>query len=395
MSLRHCWKKYQIKTTTTYRWNRYTVTSTIQYSESTSTSYAVDFTNLYDHGIETCAISRSGYTLDKQTGEFVLNSMSTGIEGAYDTLSATNDAYYDKYVIPGNGLRSAANWIAISPSNIEPNASGSYPKYYWALELENNGDVTLLLKNKYGLNNWRNLEFTLKQSVASYVDGPGTSQGQVTSTSRSAYPNNGRSGNYWYVYQGSSTSQSAGSYVEDVIGSTESQYPANGVSGSYWYVYQGSDSIDPVAVNLSQSSGLYVGLPITISVDPSTSKVYGGTVSYQYQVQINNDGQWITLGTTTETSYPYTIPTGATNLQFRVLASDDLGFTSTDYVNSASVSVVAFKPGTQQVLHRKNASGGYDVIWLETDSEVVIRPDGTTLEATLADIESRLSGLGV
>ena len=189
--------------------------------------------------------------------------------------------------------------------------------------------------------------------------------------------------------------QSAGDLIGTIIGTTASQYPSNGVSGSYWYIYQGSDSIDPVAVNLSQSSGLYVGLPITISVDPSTSKVYGGNVSYQYQVQINNDGQWVTLGTTTETSYAYTIPTGATNLQFRVLASDDLGFTSTDYVNSASVSVVAFKPGTQQVLHRKNASGGYDVIWLETDSEVVIRPDGTTLDATLVDIESRLSGLGV
>lgn len=189
--------------------------------------------------------------------------------------------------------------------------------------------------------------------------------------------------------------QSAGDLVGTVVGTAETKYPSNGVSGSYWYVYQGSDSIDPIAVNLSQSSGLYVGLLITISVDPSTSKVYGGTVSYQYQVQINNDGQWITLGTTTETSYPYTIPTGATNLQFRVLASDNLGFTSTDYINSASVSVVAFKPGTQQVLHRKNASGGYDVIWLETDSEVVIRPDGTTLEATLVNIESRLSGLGV
>ena len=204
-----------------------------------------------------------------------------------------------------------------------------------------------------------------------------------------------RSSKVLIYYNEIDRNEEIGNLIGQVIGSTESQYPANGVSGSYWYVYQGSDSIDPVAVNLSQSSGLYVGLPITISVDPSTSKVYGGSVSYQYQVQLNNDGQWVTLGTTTETSYPYTIPIGVTNLQFRVLASDDLGFTSTDYVNSASVSVVAFKPGTQQVLHRKNASGDYDVIWLETDSDVVIRPDGTTLKAALADIESRLSGLGV
>ena len=190
-------------------------------------------------------------------------------------------------------------------------------------------------------------------------------------------------------------SQGSGELVGEAVHKNNSKYPTNGVSGSYWYIYQGSDSIDPVAVNLSQSSGLYVGLPITISVYPSTFKVYGGTVSYQYQVQLNNNGQWVTLGTTTETSYSYTIPTGATNLQFRVLASDDLGFTSTDYANSASVSVVAFKPGTQQVLHRKNTSGNYDVIWLETDSDVVIRPDGTKLSDVLANIESRLSELGV
>src|SRR5699024_8540406 len=51
----------------------------------------------------------------------------------------------------------------------------------------------------------------------------GSSNGTVTSTNRSAYPDNDRKGNYWYRYSKSSTTQSAGDYIEDVIGSTESQ----------------------------------------------------------------------------------------------------------------------------------------------------------------------------
>lgn len=383
MSFRHCWKKYQIKTTTTYTWNRYSVKSSSQLKVIESESYSgVDCSDM-----ETAIVS-TGYSASGNKAK------PSGGTQAFD--------YDDSYYLAGEyySRKSPATYIYLFPDGnaltdtfyrrTPPTGSEvvSISTMYWVYDDSRSREVRLRQYN----NNYDWGIDTLQ--VVSNV-GPGTAQGQVTSTNRSAYPDNGQSGSYWYTYQSSNTTQSAGTYVEDVIGAAKSQYPANGVSGSYWYVYQGSDSIDPVAVNLSQSSGLYVGLPITISVDPSTSKVYGGTVSYQYQAQLNNDGHWVTLETTTETSYPYTIPIGATNLQFRVLASDDLGFTSTDYVNSASVSVVAFKPGTQQVLHRKNASGSYDVIWLETDSEVVIRPDGTTLEATLADIESRLSGLGV
>ena len=64
-----------------------------------------------------------------------------------------------------------------------------------------------------------------------------TSYGTVTSTSRSAYPTNGKSGSYWYVSAGS-TSQTldepgtlSGTIVADY-----GTYPENGKSGNYWYV---------------------------------------------------------------------------------------------------------------------------------------------------------------
>ena len=56
-----------------------------------------------------------------------------------------------------------------------------------------------------------------------------TSYGEVTSTSRSAYPDNGVSGNYWYVYQGSS--QSSGNSTITII---YDQIPAIQSSGAQY-----------------------------------------------------------------------------------------------------------------------------------------------------------------
>ena len=64
-----------------------------------------------------------------------------------------------------------------------------------------------------------------------------TSYGTVTSTNRYSYPTNGRSGSYWYVSAGS-TSQTldepgtlSGTVVADY-----GTYPENGKSGNYWYI---------------------------------------------------------------------------------------------------------------------------------------------------------------
>ena len=40
----------------------------------------------------------------------------------------------------------------------------------------------------------------------------------------------------------------------------------------------------------------------------------------------------------------------------------------------------------RQRLHRKNASGTYDVIHLETESGLVLRSDGTTVEQAITDL---------
>lgn len=125
--------------------------------------------------------------------------------------------------------------------------------------------------------------------------------------------------------------------------STDGAYPADGVSGNVWYTKQGIDNIDPSACSIP--STIMGGTQITITVTPGTGKVYAGTVSYIYQVKLGS-GSWQTIATTTATTRTYTVPYGTESIQARVRAQDNLGFTSTDYVTSSSVTVINNQPPT-------------------------------------------------
>lgn len=203
-----------------------------------------------------------------------------------------------------------------------------------------------------------------------------------------------RGGERYYDVYKLTKSQTQGSKIDDIATPTSGQYPSNGVSGSYWYVYQGQDSIDPVSIEAPITNWLYIGQQVVVTASPSVSKVYGGTVSYQYQVQING-GSWTNIGSkTTATSVNYTIPEGTVSIAFRVQASDDLGFTSTDWVQSETYIVSKYEPGIKHRVHRKNEDGEYDITHFETDTSCVLMSDGTSLEDQLVNIISEIERRG-
>ena len=126
-------------------------------------------------------------------------------------------------------------------------------------------------------------------------------------------------------------------YISDISSAQSSTYPRDNYSGSYWYVYKGSDNIDPTAVGYSTNSPKG-GESITINVGPR-SNTYGGTITYKYEVQLSG-GRWTNIGSTTSTAKSYVIPKGTTTFRARVVASDNMGFTSTDYVTGNQIAVV-------------------------------------------------------
>lgn len=114
-------------------------------------------------------------------------------------------------------------------------------------------------------------------------------------------------------------------------------YPQDGEQDSYWYTYKGSDSIDPTELSYSTDAPKG-GESVTVTLTPAAN-TYGGTISYQYQCQVDG-GSWTNAGAaTTATSKDIVVPKGAETFRVRALASDDMGFTSADYVTGAELEV--------------------------------------------------------
>lgn len=122
-----------------------------------------------------------------------------------------------------------------------------------------------------------------------------------------------------------------------------SAYPNYDVSGSYFYEAETQDNIDPSSVNLPES--IRYNSDITISITPSSDAQTNsyGNITYTYQYKFDN-GSWTTIETTSETSVELHIPSDKSSIQARVLAQDDIGFTSSTYVLSSTVSIYASDP---------------------------------------------------
>ena len=100
-------------------------------------------------------------------------------------------------------------------------------------------------------------------------------------------------------------------------------------------------NLDPTSVALSNTSPM-IGTSNSIVVTRSTSSLTYGTLTYTYQYSTNSGTSWITLGTSTNTSYSFIVPAGISQIKVRVQASDGIGTTSANYVTSANYSVVSY-----------------------------------------------------
>ena len=330
MSTRYVWDQCNIKYTTTY---------SLKYD---SEAYEV---GNFDDDNDPDPIACGSYSINQSTGRFVSGSPSMRVTD--DNMhNSTIDTY--RYLFLANYRDGAIDYTTL----YDAQPGGDVEDYYWWRSGSNHQPQSMYL---YG---YRKPDRLIK------------------------------------IYKlASKRTASKGSVIKAISGSSSGQYPSNGVSGSYWYAYSGSDSIDPTSISTVVDRWLCIGQQLTITASPSTSIKYGGTTSYQYQVQLNG-GSWTNIGSkTTATSINYNIPEGTTSIRFQVLASDNMGFTSTTWVQSPTYQVSKFVPGIAQKLHRKNASGEYDLVHMETDTQIVLMNSGSTLEdellAILAEIERR------
>ena len=183
------WNRYQLNKITTYLWNRYDVDSEIDYYSTTyggsgSITNSNGFRKIYVHQKTTAP------NFDSDTGR-VSSPLTSGNLNGIEVGHWFTTSVYGKtaYQYSSDGENGTIIYYSQSIS--------SSPHYTY--------------------------------SQGSYLD-------QVTSQVSSSYPNNGRSGNYWYVYQSSDTSYSRGDFIAIVTSKEENAYPDNNYSGDYWYV---------------------------------------------------------------------------------------------------------------------------------------------------------------
>lgn len=221
-------------------------------------------------------------------------------------------------------------------------STGQGVGYYYGTSVEDDGDHTPTIVNK------RSSE---SKTIAkgTYFSSPGNASVYYASSDTVwTYTNAGYNDTFDYTLKITSGtgyivqySDAKGStQYDNVVSDVSSTYPSNGIKGSYWYVLLGSDTIDPSA--LTMTGEVKAGETVTLTITPSATIAYGGTVTYTVQTTTDGDN-WYDAGTTTDTTMTLTVPEAAA-WNARVIASDDTGFTSTTavYANGSEdlVSVI-------------------------------------------------------
>lgn len=172
-----------------------------------------------------------------------------------------------------------------------------------------------------------------------------TSGGQDRRCELNCIAKNDASDTYDYYYYVRSQGNYPDEFQEYVSNRSPSAYPNYDLNSSdgYFYYSEDQDIIDPSSVNLPES--IRYNSDITISITPSSDAQTNsyGNITYTYQYRFD-DGSWTTIETTSETSVELHIPSDKSSIQARVLAQDDIGFISSTYVLSSTVSIYASDP---------------------------------------------------
>ena len=223
-------------------------------------------------------------------------------------------------------------------SNFQNNASQTDMVWYSYQATVSNGTITLV--SPYGVNPDDIAGYQIPQNCY-FIVGSTSTTGTIFQAGPDTYVIRNSAVTIIYSYNAYlcaiNTVYGKGSYIGLVANKSDSTYPSNNYSNSYWYMYKGSDIIDPTSI--SYSSFIKGGEALTLTVVASADNVYGGTITYNWEVQLDN-GTWTSIGSGTSLSQTYTVPKGTNTFAARVKASDNMGFTSTDYITGSTYSVI-------------------------------------------------------
>ena len=137
--------------------------------------------------------------------------------------------------------------------------------------------------------------------------------------------------------------------ADDILGyasSANSSEYDTGYDGRYYWFTQSAQEVDPtLTLPATAEGGDTISLTITRTQDAINNRY--GTLYYTVEYSLAG-GAWTTLAdeTSNQFSFNISIPEGTETVQARVLVSDNLGYTSNDYVYSNTTTVNNNEPPT-------------------------------------------------
>lgn len=270
------WKKYNSTAVTYYLWNKYyrnttyywnefdatpAGTETVISNENTTTHYvtfqttsgtSVSQSNCFEMyptknksstGYYFTGTSKSSYEVSNTSSTYYFSGKAT-YQGY--TTSQGVPRTYKRYQVTDRSANSYGKYTyctGMSLSSWSASTIGNLYVTVWQIALSDikgsaTGQVSSTSRSAYPDNGIKS--GTSKWYVYStYVYTRGSLYGTVDSTSSTAYPSNNYSGSYWYVSNGSETRYIAGTYITDVTSTNSSAYPANGRhTDGYYYIKQ-------------------------------------------------------------------------------------------------------------------------------------------------------------
>ena len=225
----YVWNRYNAvfhPEVTTYYWNKYNTTGGLVFNRTLDTDWidglsyeAEDMSQIYkDLNVNTATFDMSTYK--------ILSGYSASID-------------YDRWfyqIDKGDGFYYISYGYRNSPS------STAYQDFYFNVaDYEQYTSKIATWQSSQQRQHGNSFIFRFTYNLYDIKFRQGSLVGEISSTTSSAYPNNGVAGNYWYVYTKEETTPSyysQGSYIDQVESTESNTYPTNGYQGGYWYVAQ-------------------------------------------------------------------------------------------------------------------------------------------------------------
>lgn len=266
------WKRYNAVSTTVHTWAQYSIAYKLtsdyfEFADRVNNDYSAFSSNKLYLDV---SLGEPGYTpkiyykmcrdndgtictFDKTTGTFniddahvlrsgiaycsnedLANHMAISVEYDIGRMVASNTSDEANIVIWGP----AENLLQFKEQMLNLTAGDAHVRYQAQYEQQPNPWISGTLSSYMIYIYWDNGRGTGLCRSYYGEKGKDTILQYVSSINSDQYPNDGESGDYWYVYQGEEIQYSQGSYITEVE-ADEGTYPSNGRhTDGYWYVLQ-------------------------------------------------------------------------------------------------------------------------------------------------------------